>query len=196
MDSGSGDFTQLLRRYRQGDRTSEAELFNRVYGELHRLASHYLRGERPGHTLQPTALVNEAYLRLINQREKEWASRAHFIAVSANVMRQVLVDCARRAKAEKRAFGIAAEPLDESIPVAIQEPEMVLALDEALARLAQYDERQARIVELRYFAGLSIEETAGLLEVSPRTVKREWTPARAWLHGELSSIDSHPPVTN
>ena len=186
VESGSGDVTQLLHQYRQGDSTAEAQLFSRVYAELHRLAAHYLRGERPDHSLQPTALVNEAYLRLVGQREKEWANRSHFVAVSARIMRQVLVDCARRAKAEKRAFGIAPEQLDESIAGAAQDPEMILALDGALTRLAEYDERQARVVELRYFAGLSVEETARLLSVSDRTVKREWVLARAWLRGELA----------
>ena len=185
METGSGDVTLLLHQYRQGDPAAEAQLFTRVYAELHRLAAHYLRGERPDHSLQPTALVNEAYLRLVSQREKDWANRSHFVAVSARIMRQVLVDCARRAKAEKRDFGVLREPLDDSISGATRDPDMVLALDTALTRLAMYDERQARVVELRYFAGLSVEETAGLLGVSERTVKREWMLARAWLRGEL-----------
>ena len=185
METGSGDVTLLLHQYRQGDPAAEAQLFTRVYAELHRLAAHYLRGERPDHSLQPTALVNEAYLRLVSQREKDWANRSHFVAVSARIMRQVLVDCARRAKAEKRDFGVLREPLDDSISGATRDPDMVLALDTALTRLAMYDERQARVVELRYFAGLSVEETASLLGVSERTVKREWMLARAWLRGEL-----------
>lgn len=195
MDSTSGDITQLLERYRSGDREAEAALFKGVYGELHRLAAHYLRGERPDHTLQPTALVNEAYLRLVRQREKGWQNRAHFVAVAAKVMRQVLVDFARRAKAEKRGFGIAPHLLEDASGAGGEDPAVILALDEALGELARYDERQARIVELRYFAGLSVEETAGLLGVSPRTVKREWTIARAWLHGELTreGAEKRPP---
>ncbi len=188
--------TQLLQRYRHGDAGAEEELFRRVYGELHRLAEHYLRGERPDHTLQPTALVNEAYLRLVRQRSKDWANRSHFIAVAASVMRQVLVDFARRAKAEKRAFGVAPELLEEGmVAVSTEDPETVLALDAALQRLAEFDSRQARLVELRYFAGLSIEETAGLLNVSARTVKREWTIARAWLRAELSVGTAGSPST-
>jgi RNA polymerase sigma factor (TIGR02999 family) len=194
MEPVAGDVTLLLQQYRSGDSGAEAQLFSRVYGELHRLAAHYLRGERPDHSLQPTALVNEAYLRLVSQREKEWANRSHFVAVSARIMRQVLVDCARRAKAEKRDFGIAPQPLDDSISAAARDPEMVLALDTALTKLAEYDERQARVVELRHFAGLSVEETASLLGVSPRTVRREWMLARAWLRGELGG-PSHEPVS-
>jgi RNA polymerase sigma factor (TIGR02999 family) len=194
MDSTTGDVTQLLRRYRGGDRAAEAELFKRLYDELHRIAAHYLHGERPDHTLQPTALINEAYLRLVAQRERELVNRSHFVAVAALVMRQVLVDFARRAKAAKRAFGVAPVPLEESIAVTIERPETVLALDAALNRLAEMDERQARIVELRYFAGLSIEEAAEVLDVSPRTIKREWTSARAWLRGELGGADTHSAV--
>jgi RNA polymerase sigma-70 factor, ECF subfamily len=153
MESGSGDITLLLQQYRRGDRTAEAQLFSRVYAELHRLAARYLRSERPDHPLQPTALVNEAYLRLVGQREKDWVNRAHFVAVSASIMRQVLVDFARRAKAEKRDFGVAPEPLDESISAAPGDLDMVVAVDAALTKLAEYDKRQSRVVELRYFAG-------------------------------------------
>ena len=186
MDSNSGDVTLLLKQYRAGDRSAEAQLFQRVYAELHRLATHYLRGEKPDHTLRPTALVNEAYLRLAGQREKEWANRSHFVAVSATIMRQVLVDFARRSKAEKRDLGIAPEPLHDAIAVPAKDVVRLLDLDAALTKLAVYDERQARIVELRYLGGLSVAETAGLLGISDRTVKREWTLARAWLHGELT----------
>ena len=141
MDSRTGDVTRLLERYRAGDSDAEAELFSNVYSELHRLAAHYLRGERPDHTLQPTALVNEAYLRLVGQREKGWQNRAHFVAVSAKVMRQVLVDFARRAKAEKRDFGIAPQPLDDAtIGAGGGDPALVLDLDAALTQLSEYDE--------------------------------------------------------
>src|SRR5262249_28319521 len=155
----TGNVTALLERYRHGDRAAESELFQRIVGELRRLAAHYLSRERRDHILQPTALVNEAYLRLVGQREKEWANRSHFVAVAASVMRQVLIDCARQAKAEKRDFGVATE-LDDSIPAVTAHPDMLIDLDAALTRLAACDERQARVVELRYFAGLSIEETA------------------------------------
>jgi RNA polymerase sigma-70 factor (ECF subfamily) len=188
MDPNSGEVTRLLRLYRAGDREAEARLFQHLYVELHRLAAYYLAGERPGHTLRPTALVNEAYLRLADQREKEWADRSHFVAVAATIMRQVLVDFARRSKAMKRDFGIAPEPLHEGIADAGKDLVQLLDLDAALTKLASYDERQARIVELRYIGGLSIEETAGLLGISARTVKREWTLARTWLHGELTKL--------
>ena len=188
MESNKGDVTQLLDQYRQGDSDAEAELFKRVYSELHRLAAHYLRGERSDHLLQPTALVNEAYLRLAAQREKDWQNRAHFIAVSARIMRQVLVDFARHAKAEKRHFGISCQPLEDTeiIDPTSHDPAIVLDLDAALTQLAQIDERQVRVVELRYFAGLSIDEVADVLAISTRTVKREWTLAREWLLNEMT----------
>jgi len=188
MESSKGDVTQLLELYRRGDQNAEAELFKRVYSELHRLAAYYLRGERSDHMLQPTALVNEAYLRLAAQREKDWQNRAHFIAVSARIMRQVLVDFARHAKAEKRDFGITCQPLEdvEIIDPTSHDPAVVLDLDAALTQLAQIDERQVRVVELRYFAGLSIDETADVLAISSRTVKREWTLAREWLLNEMT----------
>jgi RNA polymerase sigma factor (TIGR02999 family) len=188
MEPSKGDITQLLHQYQHGDRDAEGELFKRVYSELHRLAAYYLRGERSGHMLQPTALVNEAYLRLAAQREKEWQNRAHFIAVAARIMRQVLVDFARHARAEKRDFGIACQPLDEVdiVDPTNHDPAGVLDLDAALTQLATIDERQVRVVELRYFAGLSIDEVADVLAISPRTVKREWTLAREWLLNEMT----------
>ena len=188
MESGKGDVTQLLEQYRNGNRDAEGELFKRVYSELHRLAAHYLRKERSGHVLQPTALVNEAYLRLAAQREKDWQNRAHFIAVSARIMRQVLVDFARHARAEKRDFGIQCQPLEEVeiVDPTSLDPAAVLDLDAALTQLARIDGRQVRVVELRYFAGLSIDEVADVLAISPRTVKREWTLAREWLLNEMS----------
>lgn len=185
MELGPGELTALLERYRRGDREAEAELFSKVFAELRRLAAHYLRGERPDHTMQPTALVNEAYLRLVGQRDKEWANRSHFVAVAACVMRQVLIDFARRAKAEKRFSGAPTVSLDEGLIGATYDPGTVIDLDLALTRLAEYDPRQARVVELRYFAGLTVDEVASLMGVSVRTVKREWTLARAWLRGEL-----------
>jgi RNA polymerase sigma-70 factor (ECF subfamily) len=193
MEGDAAATAVLLQRYRKGDAAAEAQLFERLYAELHRLASHYMRGERVGHLLRPTALINEAYVRLIDQREKEFADRGPFAAI---VMRQVLVDGARRAKAAKRNSGITPAALDHSVAVASPDPadasrleEDVVRLDEALARLRELDERQARIVELRYFAGLSIDETAALLDVSPRTVKRDWTQARAWLYAAMTTSD-------
>jgi len=192
----------LLQRYRAGDLTAQARLYEHLYDELHRLALHYMRGEKSGHVLQPTALINEAYIRLMDQREKDFQNRSHFVGFAATVMRQVLVDFARAANTAKRNFGRNPEPLDESLPVASPAPTDALVLeadllklDAALIRLERLDERQARVVELRYFAGLSIEATAALLEVSERTVKRDWTQARAWLYGELKSSPEIPPGT-
>jgi RNA polymerase sigma factor (TIGR02999 family) len=194
MSASAGEITRLLERYRLGDRDAEAALFQCLHAELHRLAVHYLRGEQRQHTLQPTALINEAYVRLIAQHDKTFANRSHFVAVAATVMRHVLVDCARRAHAEKRGFGLVADPVDEQLALRHHDPAELLDLDRALTRLAERDPRQARVVELRYFSGLSIEETAEALGISPRTVKREWTMARAWLWGELNGTPSSGPA--
>ena len=178
--------TELLLAWGQGDDAARDRLISLVYSELRRRASAKLKGERHGHTLQPTALVHEAYLRLVDQKRMQWQNRAHFFAVAAEMMRRILVDhargttggasaaAARSASRSTRARPPAAGALDLG------------ALDEALAGLAALDPRQGRIVELRYFGGLSIEETAEVLGISPATVKREWTVARAWLHRELS----------
>jgi RNA polymerase sigma factor (TIGR02999 family) len=192
MDADPGDVTALLDRYRRGDTRAEAELFSRLYDELHRLAAIYMRRERAGHPLQTTALVNEAYVRLVGQRLKTFANREHFIAVSATIMRQILVDVARRAKRQKRDLGASPQPLEDWMASVTNDPDLVLDIDAALRRLADSDERQARIVELRYFVGLSVEEAADLLQVSARTVKREWTMARAWLRGELATTPQAP----
>lgn len=185
-----GDVTRLLNRDRQGDRLAEEELFARVQAELHRIARACFRRERPGHVLQSTALINEAYMRLVGQRAKEWSDRTHFFAVSAKIMRRILVDAARHAHAEKRGSGLASESLNESLAGPAESPELTIALNDALTRLEAIDARQAKVVELRYFAGMSIEETAVCLHVSTRTVRREWTMARAWLRGELTSSRS------
>jgi RNA polymerase sigma factor (TIGR02999 family) len=182
----SGSVTALLQQFRAGDPGAERQLVQTVYLELRRLAAYYLKAERSDHTLQPTALVNEAYLRLVGQRDKDWTNRSHFMAVAAATMRRVLVDYARSKKAEKRNHGARADSLDGAIVISEDDPAIVLDVDAALKRLAELDERQARVVELRYFAGLSIEETAEVLGIASRTVKREWALARAWLHGELS----------
>ncbi len=155
-----------------------------VYEELRRLASSYLRGERPDHTLQTTALVHEAYLRLADQRRTTWANRAHFFGIAAQAMRRILVDHARSRGRAKRNAGYPVT-LDEELAGSVGRPYEVLEVDEALERLARLDARQARVVELRYFAGLTIEDTALTLNLSPATVKREWTSARAWLQQEL-----------
>jgi len=188
MDHGSpGDVTELLRGTARGDKAAEAELISRVYGELRRLAGHYMRAENAGNTLQTTDLVHEAYLRLVRSRDIEWQSRAHFFAVAATNMRRILVDHARSRLSKKRDRAAAnLREIVASTKMLLEEPNHVLALDDALTRLAELDLRQCQIVELRFFAGMSVVETAELLRVSPRTVKREWQLAKAWLLGELT----------
>lgn len=157
-----------------------------VYGELRRLAKAYLRRERSDHTLQSTALVNEAFLRLVNQRNVQWKNRAHFFGIAAQLIRRILVDHARAHQAGKRGAGAFKLSLDEAIGVAEKQDLDLVALDDALQRLCEFDPQQSRIVELRFFAGLSIEETSEVLGISPATVKREWSTARAWLYRDLS----------
>lgn len=156
-----------------------------MYAELRRIAGHFLRREPAGHTLQSTAVVHEAYLRLVGQDEAQWRDRAHFLAVAAGMMRRILVDHARIKKAEKRGGGVPTLSLDEALGMPEQPKWDLEALDDALDRLAKLDERQSRIVELRFFAGLSVEETAEALDISPATVKREWATAKLWLLREL-----------
>jgi RNA polymerase sigma factor (TIGR02999 family) len=175
---------ELLRKWRAGDQEALQALIPLVYNELHRLARHYLRGERPDHTLQSTALVHEAYLRLVNQGPFDVQNRAHFVAMAARLMRQILVDHARGHRAAKRGDGTKLA-LDDAVAFAPAQTVDVIALDDALNDLSRLDERQGRIVELRFFGGLSIEETAGVLGVSPATVKREWAAARAFLSSEM-----------
>jgi RNA polymerase sigma factor (TIGR02999 family) len=178
--------TVLLREWRGGDRTALDRLMRLVYDELRRLAKSYLRREREGHTLQSTALVNEAYLRLVEQAGADWQSRAHFFGVAAQLMRQILVDHARERRAAKRGGGEERLALDEAMEVPHRRPVDLLALDDALNDLAKFDPRQAHIVELRYFGGLEIDETAEVLGISASTVKREWNLAKAWLYGQLN----------
>jgi len=178
--------TELLVRWREGDRRALDELMPLVYQELHRLAAHYMRGERPGHTLQTSALVNEAYLRLAGGGEIEWQNRAHFFAVAAQAMRRILVDHARRRGNQKRGGGAHKVVLDEALTVSAERAAEVVALDEALARLAEIDPRKSQLVELRFFGGLSIKETAEVLKVSPGTVMRDWTFTKAWLGREIA----------
>lgn len=184
---GSSDrITQLLIAWSDGRGEAVGDLLPLVYGELRRLASRYLRNEPIGHTLQPTALVNEAYLRLIDQRKVRWRNRAHFYGIAAQIMRRILVDHARAHAAEKRGAGWELIPLvEDQLPSGAGDVDVV-ALDEALKRLAAVDPQQARIVELRYFGGLTIDEVAEVTQVSAATVVREWTVAKAWLRAELS----------
>ncbi|WP_448990285.1 sigma-70 family RNA polymerase sigma factor [Luteitalea sp.] len=179
--------SRLVAQSAAGDAAAAAELFPIVYEELRRLAASALRRERTDHTLQPTALVHEAFLRLAETPGASWENRAHFVAVAARVMRRVLVDHARGRNALKRGNGEIRVPLDDVDVAAVGQDVDLVALDDALARLATLDERQARIVELRFFGGLSVPETAALIGASERTVKRDWQVARAWLTRELSS---------
>jgi len=157
-----------------------------VYGELRRLAGAYLRRERATHTLQSTALVHEAFLRLVNQQDVQWRSRAHFFGIAAQMIRRILVDHARAAQAGKRGAGAIRIELDDHMAVEQQKELDLVGLDDSLAKLAALDERQARIVELRFFAGLSVEEAAEVMQISTATVKREWSSARAWLYREMT----------
>lgn len=182
----SHEVTRLLLNWSKGDRASLDQLMPVVYRELRKLAASYLRGERPGHTLQPTALINEAYLRLIDQTFPEWQDRKHFYGVAAQLMRQILVEHARSHGAAKRGGGVQNLALDEALDYSRERASELVELDGALTELAALDERKARIIELRYFGGLSVEETAGLLDISAATVGREQRMAQAWLHRELA----------
>ena len=180
--------TALLQAWGRGDDTALAALLPAVYAELHRQAERYMRGQPAGHTLQTTALVHEAYLRLVDQSDTEWRSRAHFFGVAAKAMRSILVDHARARHAAKRGADAAQVTLSE-VAGTDPAPDMdVLELDDALRRLAEIDPDKARLVELRYFGGLSIEEAAEVLEISPATLKRHWNTARAWLRRELARL--------
>ena len=181
------DVTQLLQEYRAGNRTVLDELFPLVYDELRRVAAAKLHRERQDHTLQATALVHEAYLRLINQHSVDWQNRAHFFGIAAEMMRRILVNHAEASKAEKRGGEATKLALDDAISF-IQTREIdLIGLDEALNRLADFAPRQAKVVEMRFFAGLSIEEVAVALEIDERTVGRDWRAAKAWLHNQLQT---------
>jgi RNA polymerase sigma-70 factor, ECF subfamily len=180
------EVTDLLLAWGRGDRSALDRLIPLVYEELRRLAHRYMGQERPGHTLQTTALVNEAYLRLIDASRVRWQNRAHFFAVSAQLMRRILVDFARAHRNLKRGGAAQQVSLDEALPVAREPDADLVALDEALTALAAIDPRQARAVELRFFGGLSVDEAAEVLKVSPETVHRDWRVAKAWLLRELS----------
>ena len=191
MEKSGGEVTQLLQAMRAGDERAAESLLPLVYQELHRLARSYMRRERPEHTLQATALINEAYLRLAHQ-DVDWHNREHFIAVAANVMRRVLVDYARAHRAEMRGGGLKRVELEEGLAITSGRMDEVVMMDEALSRLGERSPRQARVVELRYFGGLSVEEIARLLGIAPRSVKRDWSLGRIWLFRELRPETQEP----
>jgi len=178
--------TELLREWSKGDQNALDELMPLVLDELRRLAHQHMRRERAGHVLQTSALINEAYLRLVDQPQTRWQDRAHFFGIAARLMRQVLVDDARRRNAAKRGGSLIQVPLDEVGTQAQTQAANVSRLDDALQRLEKIDQRQGKIIELRFFGGLSIDETAKVLKVSPGTVMRDWTFARAWLRNEMN----------
>src|SRR5947209_7094423 len=181
--------TQLLADWSGGNDAALAELTPLIYEELQRLAHHFMEGQRPDHTLQTTALVNEAYLRLADQTNPNWQSRAHFFAVAARAMRQILVSYARSNRAQKRGGGGVRVELDEAALVSPEESQEIVDLHEALERLATLDSRKAQVVELKYFGGLNYEEMAEVLKISPVTVRRDWRFAKAWLYTELQNVD-------
>ena len=189
------DITEILRRIRDGDRGGLGELTPLVYQELRTIARHLLRRERPGHTLQPSDLVHEAFIKLARQDRVDWKGRTHFFAVGATQMRRILVDHARTKATVKRGQSPQRVELSDALKLYIDRPADVLALDDALETLATLDPRQARIVELRFFGGLSVDEVAAVLGVSKRTVEAEWTMIRAWLRQELRSQPGSQPPT-
>jgi RNA polymerase sigma-70 factor, ECF subfamily len=186
MSADDGEVTLLLRAMKNGDESAAGKLLPLVYNELHRLAKSYMQRERPDHTLQPTALINEAYLRLARDNV-DWQSRQHFIGVAANVMRRLLVDHARAHNAEVRAGGLRRVELEEGLMISSERSREVLALHDALTTLEGVDPGQAKVVELRYFGGFSVEEIGEILEMSPRTVKRHWALARIWLIKQMQN---------
>jgi RNA polymerase sigma-70 factor (ECF subfamily) len=185
MEPTPTNVTSLLTRHNDGDQDALAELIPRIYDELRRLASSYLRSERPDHTLQTTALVHEAYLRLVDQKQVDWHNRNYFFAVAAQMMRRVLVDHARKHHAFKRGGPLTRISLDEAAVFAQEQPQELIAVDELLTRLASLDPEGSRIVELRFFAGLSLEETAEVMGLSIAKVRRNWSVVKAWLTREL-----------
>lgn len=185
-ESFGNDVTALLVEWRRGDEDALARLIPLVYQELRRLANYFMRGERQEHTLQATALVHEVYLRLVDKKEIDWQDRAHFFAIGAQVMRRMLVDHARAHRAAKRGGNEIKLALNEAIGIARQPDVELTALDDALQSLAKFDARKSKIVELRFFGGLNVEETAEVVGISTATVKREWRMAKAWLFGEIT----------
>lgn len=182
----AGEVTRLLKAWSSGDETALDKLVPLVYHELHLRAQRYMGNERSAHTLQTTALVNEVYLRLVDLPHRSWENRAHFLAVCAQLMRRVLVDFARSRNYQKRGGGARNLPLEEAITVCNESPQQIIAVDEALKGLACVDARKSRVVELRFFGGLGVEETAEVLKISPETVMRDWKMAKVWLLREMS----------
>jgi RNA polymerase sigma factor (TIGR02999 family) len=193
MERSPGEFTDLVARLRNGNKEAEAQLYEAVYQELRRVAAKYLRNERPNHTLQPTALVNEACVKLLGAPAREWNNKEHFFAVAARAMRQVLVDHARERRAEKRGGALTKMQLDDFLPAGNQQSpgvdadrlDEILFVNSAMDRLAEEHPRQSQVVELRFFGGLTAEEASRILGVDMRTVHRDWQFARAWLYREL-----------
>jgi RNA polymerase sigma-70 factor (ECF subfamily) len=181
------DITELIADVRRGDDAAAEDLFRRVYRELRQIAAHYMRRERQDHTLQATALVHEAYLRMLKERDVSYENRSHFFGVAANVMRRILVDHARAHRAGKRGGRYMKVALEDAPAIAVENCDYIIEVDRALERLATLDARQAQIVELRFFAGLSVEQTADIIGVTPRTIVREWRVARGWLQRELAA---------
>jgi len=188
-EAAQGDITGLLKAWTEGDQTALEKLTPIVYKELHRLAGRYMKGERPGHSLQTTDLVNEAYMRLVDYKRMEWQNRAHFFAVSAQLIRRILVDHARRRNL-KRGGGIQHVSLDEAAVAGGGRSADLVALDDAMKALAQFDPRKEQVVEMRFFGGLSVEETAEVLKISTVTVMRDWSTAKAWLYRQLGGKKS------
>jgi len=186
MPTAPGQISSLLHDLRKGDAAAASRLLPIVYKELRRLAAHYMRNEKPGQTIQPTELVHEAYLRLVGQEQIEWQGRSHFLAMAATSMRRILVDRARKKLAEKHGGGGEKIRIDEALVFTPQKSKDIVALDDALNLLEQLSPRQARVVELRFFGGMEMEEIAKIQGVSLRTVKQDWSLARAWLHREIS----------
>ena len=180
------EITKLLAEWREGNQSALDELYPLVYDELHRLARRYMSRERKGHTLQTTALINEAYVRLVDQKNVHWANRSHFFAISAQIMRRILIDHARRHAYAKRGGGAQQVSLEEVAAITPNPSGELLRLDEALKSLAEMDPRRSQVVELRYFGGLNNDEIAGVLNISANTVTRDWNMARAWLYQQLS----------
>jgi RNA polymerase sigma-70 factor (ECF subfamily) len=193
MKPTNHEVTRLLSKWGSADQDVLSDVLPLLYNELRRLAASYLRRERIGHTLQPTALVHEAYLRMHEQKDVHWQSRSHFIAVAAQLMRRILVDHARNRKAAKRGGPLPKLSLDQAIVYSRENADEIVALDESLSRLGEIDSQQAQIVELRVFGGLTVEETAELLKVSPATVKRDWSMAKAWLAKEIRKQQTNRP---
>lgn len=200
MSSDSENVTQLLQEWSKGNQRALEELLPLIYNELRRLAHNFLYRERPGHTLQTTALVHEAYLKLIDQKEARWQNRAHFFAIAAQAMRRILIDSARRHAALKRGGAGEKLSLDDAANISLEPNNNLLLLDEALQALTEIDPQQSQVIELRYFGGLTIEETAEVMKLSPATIKREWAMARAWLHQALTNnavkTPDEPPITS